>query len=63
MPRLSWLQRLYWRHISKPLSERALFLHVIENPLASVLEIGIGSGARIKQVLPLCIPQASGVQS
>ena len=55
MPRLSWVQRLYWRYISKPVSERALFLHVCENPFASVLEIGIGSGERIKQVLPLCI--------
>ena len=56
MPQLSWLQRLYWRYFSKPATERALFLHVIENQIASVLEIGIGSGERIKQVLPLCTP-------
>ena len=54
MARLSWVQRLYWRYLSKPVSERALFLHVIDNPFASILEIGIGSGERIKQVLPLC---------
>ena len=54
MPQLSWVQRLYWRYFSKPATERALFLHVIENPIASVLEIGIGSGERIKKVLPLC---------
>jgi hypothetical protein len=56
MARLSWVQRLYWRYLSKPVSERALFLHVIDNPFASILEIGIGSGERIKQVLPLCAP-------
>ncbi len=54
MARLSWVQRLYWRYFSKPVNERALFLHVIENPFASILEIGLGSGERIKQVLPLC---------
>jgi hypothetical protein len=54
MARLSLVQRLYWRFLSKPINERALFLHVISNPLASVLEIGIGSGNRIKRVLPLC---------
>ena len=54
MPQLSWVQRLYWRYFSKPATERALFLHVIENPITSVLEIGIGTGERIKQVLPLC---------
>ena len=62
MPRLSWVQRLYWRYFSKPVSERALFLHLIEYPIASVLEIGIGSGERIKQVLPLCIRPEGGTQ-
>ena len=55
MPQLSWVQRLYWRYFSKPATERGLFLYLIENPIASVLEIGIGSGERIRQVLPLCI--------
>ena len=54
MAQLSWVQRLYWRYFSKPVGDRSLFLHVIENPLASLLEIGIGNGDRIKQVLPLC---------
>ena len=54
MARLSWIQRLYWRYFSKPVSQRELIQHVIENPLASLLEIGIGSGDRIKQVLRLC---------
>ena len=54
MARLSWTQRLYWRYFSKPVSQRALFLHTIEHPIGSILEIGIGSGERIKQVLSLC---------
>lgn len=54
MARLSWTQRLYWRYLSKPVSQRALFLHAIEHPVGSILEIGIGSGERIKQVLSLC---------
>jgi hypothetical protein len=54
MARLSWTQRLYWRYFSKPVGQRALMLHVLENPVASILEIGIGSGARIKKLLPLC---------
>jgi hypothetical protein len=56
MARLSWTQRLYWRYFSKPVSHRGLFLHAIETPVSSILEIGIGSGERIKQVLSLCSP-------
>ncbi len=62
MARLSWVQRLYWRYFSKPVSDRALFLHAIENPISSILEIGIGSGERIKQVLPLCTLAAGATQ-
>ncbi len=53
MSRLSWFQRFYWRHLSKPVQHRALFQHVIEHPLGSILEIGIGNGDRLKQVLSL----------
>lgn len=53
MAQLSWLNRLYWKHLSKPVSERPLFLHVLERPLTSVLEIGIGSGERIARLLEL----------
>ena len=62
MARLSWVQRLYWRYFSKPVTERALIQHVIENQLVSVLEIGIGSGDRIKQLLPLCRLAAGATQ-
>jgi len=53
MARLSWLQRLYWRHLSKPVEYRALFEYLIEHPIGSILEIGIGDGKRLEQVLSL----------
>ncbi len=53
MARLSWLQRLYWRHLSKPVASRALFEYLIEHPIGSILEIGIGDGKRMEQVLSL----------
>lgn len=53
MSRLSWIQRLYWRYLSKPVAHRALYNYVIENPVASILEIGMGSGERIRNVLAL----------
>lgn len=60
MARLSWLQRLYWQHLSKPAAERQVFLHVLEQPIHSILEIGLGSGDRISRVVPLCIRPADG---
>lgn len=53
MSRLSWIQRLYWRYLSKPVAHRALFNYVIETPIASILEIGMGSGERIRTMLAL----------
>ncbi|MCU0710480.1 MAG: hypothetical protein MUC43_00375 [Pirellula sp.] len=55
MSRLSWTKRFYWRYLAKPAGERALFLHVLENPVASILEIGLGDGERFARVIPLCI--------
>lgn len=54
MSRLSWTKRFYWRYLSKPASERSLFLHVLENPVSSILEIGLGDGERFARVIPLC---------
>jgi hypothetical protein len=54
MARLSWTQRLYWRYFSKPVSDRGLFQYCIENRVSSILEVGIGAGDRIRQVLSLC---------
>lgn len=53
MAQLSWFKRLYWKHLSKPVSERALFLHILDKPLSSILEIGMGSGERITRLLAL----------
>ena len=54
MARLSWLQRLYWRYLAKPASCRNLFLYAAENSVSSILEIGMGNGARISSLVPLC---------
>ena len=54
MSRLSWTKRFYWRYLSKPAGERALFLHVLENPVSSILELGLGDGERFARVIPLC---------
>lgn len=54
MARVSWMQRLYWRYLSKPAAYRDLFLHAIESPVGSILEVGMGTGERIRTLLPLC---------
>ena len=61
MARLSWTQRLYWRYFAKPVAERSLSMFVLENPIQSILEIGIGSGDRIKRILAL-IKQTNAAQ-
>lgn len=54
MAGVSWIQRLYWRYLSKPVSHRALYLHAMDTPIGSILELGMGSGERIRSVLGLC---------
>ncbi|MFN6128076.1 MAG: hypothetical protein ACK5AC_17555 [Planctomycetota bacterium] len=54
MARSSWLRRLYWRYLAKPASCRELFLHADAHPVGSILEIGMGSGERIRALLPMC---------
>jgi len=54
MARVSWMQRLYWRYLSKPAAFRDLYLHAIDHPVGSILEIGMGSGQRIQAILGLC---------
>jgi hypothetical protein len=53
MSRPSWFQKLYWTRFSKPVEERALFKHLIEHPVASILEIGVGNGARMQRIAKL----------
>jgi hypothetical protein len=60
MRRVSWVQRLYWRYVSKPAACRELFLYAIDHPIGSILEIGVGDGERIRSLLPLCrVPERS----
>ena len=53
MSRLNWIQRFYWNHLSKPVAERELVRTLLASPLASVLEIGVGSGERMKRISQL----------
>jgi hypothetical protein len=62
MPRLSWFQQLYWRHFAKPAENRKLFQRLLAGPIDSVLEIGVGNGQRMKQILTLHSPRSGTKQ-
>lgn len=53
MSRLTWIQRIYWTRFSKPLSDRELVRQLIDRPIASLLEIGIGRGERMHRISQL----------
>ncbi len=53
MSRLSWYQKIYWTHFSKPVEDRALFRQVIENQVGSILEVGLGDGQRMQRIAKL----------
>jgi hypothetical protein len=53
MGRLNWFQRFYWQKLAKPAAERELFRLLIAQPIASVLEIGVGDGERMKRIVRL----------
>jgi len=53
MGRLNWFQRFYWQRLAKPVAERELFCLLIAQPIASVLEIGVGNGERMKRIAQL----------
>ena len=53
MGRLNWFQRFYWQKLAKPVAERELFRLLIAQPIASVLEIGVGNGERMKRIVQL----------
>lgn len=54
MAPLSWVQRLYWRYLSKPVACRALYSHAMSQKVGSILEIGVGNGERIAALLHFC---------
>lgn len=51
MARPSWFQKLYVRLFAKPASDRQVLMYLLENPVASILEVGMGKGERTKQLL------------
>lgn len=53
MSKLSWLQKVYWKHLAKPTSERELVRFVLSTPVESILEIGMGNGERAARLLDL----------
>jgi hypothetical protein len=61
MNRLTWFQRVYWTRFSKPVAERELVRYIIANPIASLLEIGVGDGSRLKRVSQI-VQMKAGVE-
>lgn len=59
MSRLSWLQKIYWTRFSKPATERALIKFLIEQPVSSILEIGVGDGTRMQRIAKLVQSESS----
>jgi hypothetical protein len=53
MSRLTWIQRVYWTRFSKPVSDRELVRQLIDNPISSLLEIGVGRGERMQRIAQL----------
>lgn len=53
MSRLNWFQRFYWQRLAKPVAERELFRQLLAHPIASVLEVGVGSGERMGRLAQL----------
>lgn len=50
---MSWLQKIYWNHFGKPVTDRALFSALLSRTYDSVLEVGVGSGARTRRIAKL----------
>lgn len=53
MGRLNWFQRFYWQKLAQPAADRELFRLLIAQPIASVLEVGVGNGERMKRIVQL----------
>jgi hypothetical protein len=53
MSRLTWIQRIYWTRFSKPVSDRELVRQLIDKPISSLLEIGVGRAERMRRVAQL----------
>jgi hypothetical protein len=53
MSKQTWFSNLYWRHFAGPSTDRELHRLLLTKQFSSVLELGIGSGARTQRVLKL----------
>lgn len=53
MSRPSWLQKIYWTRFAKPVEDRELFKQLLSHPISSILEIGVGDGARMRRLAKL----------
>lgn len=56
---MNWFQRFYWTKLSKPAGERPLCEYLINTPIGSVLQLGMGDGALTRKVLQLATPASS----
>ncbi len=62
MSRPSWLQKIYWARFAKPVEDRELFRQLLSHPVSSILEIGVGDGARMRRVAKLA-QRAAGCET
>ena len=58
MDRPNWLQKIYWSKFAKPVEERGLFSFLVNTPVQTVLEVGIGNGQRMKRIARLIQSQS-----
>ncbi len=58
MSRPNWLQKIYWNNFGKPVRERALHQALLNSRFSSVLEIGVGEGARMRRIAQLIQPSS-----
>ena len=52
---VSWLQFAYWKHLSKPAQDRALYRRIDRGDVTSITEIGIGKGIRTDRMLAFAL--------
>ena len=53
MSRPSWYQKIFWTHFAKPAGERSLYKYLLQHPVSSILEVGVGDGQRMRRLAKL----------
>ncbi|MEM8732617.1 MAG: hypothetical protein AAGG44_00240 [Planctomycetota bacterium] len=61
MSRPSWFSKLYWSHFGKPSEDRALVKHLLQTPVSSIVEFGVGDCQRIRRIAKM-VQAADGVE-